>query len=77
MITKIVVGLLVLSAASTHIGMARNLKPITVKESAPAGQSTPGVRGYKIPDSKPSSDPSKAGTRENLNTTFGAPNEDK
>lgn len=24
-----------------------------------------------------SSDPSKAGTRENLNTVFGAPNEDK
>lgn len=29
------------------------------------------------PDAKPSSDPSAASTRENLNTTFGSPNEDK
>lgn len=26
---------------------------------------------------QPSPDPAKASTRENLNTTFGAPNEDK
>lgn len=46
-----------------------------IKAAGPANVS--GREEKPATPEKASPDPSKAGTRENLNTTFGSPNEDK